>query len=230
MHAPSLHKRHIIDLSAAFLAHHQKVALAFAVLLLTIMLMYGFSVGLESLRRHLADTPGLSASVERAAPLTRMSAALLSEREYFDRAGYLADSFGALLEDVPAERVYLAVYENVFSKHEPQAETQVTSLFEMNRMAAGFDFGPVQGISRMSWLNIHRHHFATRAASAEDRDAYGLELYNERGDALGYLGIELLQDVSSLREQDFTRIQRAADAMKTVLSAPLETLGAQERQ
>ncbi|GAK58360.1 hypothetical protein U27_05334 [Candidatus Vecturithrix granuli] len=212
MHVHSFQHLHIVERSRMTIEQHALVTL---VLALGIILGVGHALSLQS-------------DDARTFPFTEVSEAGIRLSRFADqqyahetaaREQAMIATLDALRRDLQADRAYIAVYgvtEDVW------VEYQVIHILEATKTGVTPDLQRLHGIGRSSWLQMEENTYRAGWLSTENLPKiYGMELDDEHGMPVGYLGIENTQEDGFI-EQDIQLLREAARSIEAALLRPLE--------
>lgn len=218
MHAPSLHKWHVIDFSSAFIEHHQKFAAAILIAAL-VALVAGVADHLGTL-----EFGGVSRVVAvNVEPLTRLTDPQFAHERVL-RETYITSSLEHLLKTARLERAYAVVYEYSGAGGAEEIEAQVLGSFEVTQAHITPRFGHVRGMPRRSWLKIQQDERALSVRSHAFFQSYGFELRNERDAVIGYIGLERKHGDAPLQDRDIAQLRNTGMAIERGLLHAVGTL------
>ena len=225
MYAPSLHhKWHMLDLSATFIEHHQKVAAALLIVMI-LGALFSLASRLEVLRafEFSRDSEMSRLVAETAGSLTRLTDPA-NALESAPRTAYIMASLDSLRKAGQIDRAYVAVYEYAPSRNLIGLESQVFAMFESHSTQIAPQFENFQRISRENWIKTQLETQAMSSLFLETPQSYGIELYNKQGMPIGYLGIERMQGRDFFRNIEYSQLQQTARQIEQALLQPLDTL------
>ncbi|GAK58607.1 hypothetical protein U27_05581 [Candidatus Vecturithrix granuli] len=124
-----------------------------------------------------------------------------------------------LRSDLRAERAYIAVYGVT---EEFSVEYRVINVLEATKTGVVLSLQHLHGIGRSSWLQMENNIRGTSSLFADNlTKAYGMELYDEQGMPIGYLGIEKTQE-NVFAEQDIQLLRETAEVVSAAIVKPLK--------
>ena len=214
MYASSLHKWHAFDQGIAFVKHHQKLAETLLILAF-IGLVYSITAHIESLYvpelgRETEISRIIAGNVE---PLTRLADPAYAQ-EYALRETYITSVLEKLLETSQVERAYAVVYEYGEPTVMRGIESRVAEAFEVTQPHIAPRFNNFQGMSRRNWLQVQQDERVLSMLSYNFFQSYGLELWNERGVAIGYIGFGRKRDDAPFQDWEVAQLREAAKAVE----------------
>lgn len=212
MHAHSLHHLHIFERSLATIEQHMFVKV---ILVLLLILGIGYVLSGQTDRVGLSQCSDVSEGKIR---LSRFADPQYAH-EIAAREQMMRIALEGVQRDLQADRAYIAIYGVT---EEFSVEYRVISVLEVAKTGVAPSIQRLQGIGRSSWLLMEEN---TRGASwlfAENlANVSGMELYDEQGTPVGYLGIENTQE-HVFAEQEIQRLRETVEAVITALVKPLE--------
>lgn len=123
----------------------------------------------------------------------------------------------SLQRNLQADRAYIAIYGVI---EEFSVEYQVISVLEATKTDIAPSLQSLQGIGRLNWLQIEDNAYRVNWLSSENAARiYGMELYDEQGTPIGYLGIENMQ-AHGFAEQNIQRLRETAHSIEAVMLQP----------
>ena len=207
-----VHVVHVFERGRKAIEQH---ALMTLVLTLAIMLGIGYTLNSQSSRVELFQ---FSDASEAGIRLSRFANPQYAH-EVAAREQVMMAALTGLLSDLQADRAYLAVYGLI---EDFWVEYQVISVLEVTKTGVAPDIQRLQGIGRSSWLQMEDNAYRANWFSTENvARVYGLELYDEQGVPVGYLGMEKTQE-TWFAEQDIQRVREIAEMVSTAIVKPLE--------
>ena len=213
MHTHSFHHVHVLDRGLAAIEQHVLVKVMLVMLLI---LVVGYVLSIQTDRVGMSQFSDVSEGKIR---LSRFADPQYAH-EVAAREQMMRTTLDTLRRNLQADRAYIAVYGSMSDGI--WIENQVINIVEVTKPGIALTLQGLQGLGRSSWLQMEDN---TRGASwlfAENlARVYGMELYDEQGTPIGYLGIEKTQE-HGFAKQDIQRLRKTAEAVITALVKPLE--------
>lgn len=104
-------------------------------------------------------------------------------------------------------------------------ERQIATTFELGLDDPVHQIREYHDLSRTNWLRVNRDGSLTGGIlPGPFPHSYGIELYNERGMAIGYVGMDYPKDVSSLQSQEISLFRQTAELITAGLLQSIEHL------
>ena len=215
MPMPPLQKFHIFSHIVHFLEHH-----IFAVLV---------SIGAVLCLSYLLDTPivhapGVSANSSRPARTLTLLDDPRYEDEFEKRAAYITQHLDMLRKETRARSAYLVSYRygSAGSAHSGGLpELKISRSVEVGQFESSGHILDYQHLSRTNWRRVNRNGLSTGGIlPGPFPRSYGIELYNERGGAIAYLGIDFLPDDASHHGKEVQLLQSAVAPVTEALLGP----------
>jgi hypothetical protein len=227
MYALSLRKLHVLSKSINLIEHHTLITILIGIATLWVVSALLAPSDRQMFTQH-APTRAVSAQafdIER--PLTRLDDPQYAH-EYATRAQYLNTHLERLRNTTGADRAYVVSYGYGFSRFGNTREQKISSIFEIGqeRFVSQLRY---QDLSRENWLHLKRDQHTSGLFPVILRN-YGMELFDEHGEAIGYIGLEYLQGNSSLEGNEMKLLQQAAVSIKAALLQPIEFLNNPEEK
>lgn len=207
------HDLHVFERSVATIEQHATMTL---VLALVIILGGGYALNNHSIRMELLQSSDAS---EAGIRLSRFADPQYAH-ESAAREQIMRTALEGLRNDLQADRAYIAVYGGMSDGI--WIEYQVMNIIEVTKSGIAPSLQRLQGLGRSNWLQMEDN--ASRASWPFGQNlpkTYGMELYDEQGTPVGYLGIEKIQ-ANAFAEQDLQVFRRTAEVLAGTLAKPLE--------
>ena len=101
-------------------------------------------------------------------------------------------------------------------------ECRVISILEVTKADIAPTFLRLQGLTRSHWLQMEDNTYRVSSLLGQNLPkTFGMELYDEQGTPVGYLGIEKTQEYA-LIAQDIQRLRETAETVLAAIVKPLE--------
>jgi hypothetical protein len=187
--------------------------------------VYMLNIPIES-KRFIQHSPADSASSSGiVGPLTLVDDPQYAH-EYDTRVQYIEKHLEMLRNETQADKAYIVSY----GYDSSMREMRISSTFEAGQEGIFSQMRDFQGFSRRNWLRIKRDEQATSGLFLVLPQSYGVELYDEQGKPIGYLGIDYLQEKSSSWGNEMKLLRQTATSIKIGLLQPIEGLSSQEEK
>ena len=195
-----LHDLHVFERSRTVIQRHTIIILMLA---MVIMLVGTYALSIRSGHEGLFRFTEVSAAKIR---LSRFADPQYAH-EVAAREQMMRTALDTLRRDLQADRAYIAVYgvtEDLW------VEYRVISILEVTKTGVTPSIQRLQGIGRSSWLQMENNAYRASWLFGENLPkTFGMELYDEQGMPIGYLGIENTQE-NVFAEQDIQRLRETA--------------------
>lgn len=212
MHAHSLQHLHIFERSRMAIEQHA---------LVTLILTIGIILGLGHALRLQSDDASMFPSTEGIEAGIRLSrfADPQYAHEIAAREQTMSTALEALQRDLQADRAYIAVYGIT---EDAWAECRVIRILEAAKTGVTPNLQRLQGVWRSTWLQMEDNAYRAGWLFVQNvPKTFGMELYDEHGTPVGYLGIEKTQK-HVFAEQDIQLLRETARSVEVALLHPLE--------
>jgi len=157
-------------------------------------------------------------------PLTRLDDPQYA-KEYEARAQLIKAQLEKLRSDVQADRAYVVAYKYSSALLANTMELKISKTFEVGLTGSTPQLRDFQDFPRMKWLYLKREELSIGGfVPIRFPRCLGMELYDAQGTPIGYLGIDYLQETSSLRGDERELLQQTAALIEAGLMQPIEYL------
>jgi hypothetical protein len=222
MHAPSLQRFQGLLQIIDHVAHH-KFATVLGVIA-GLCLIWILNMAAEPPMFTSQSPAGSVTSAGIVRPLTRIDDPRYMH-EYDIRAHYINTHLDRLRKGTQADRAYVVCYGYGLSQFGGIMELKISTIFEVGLEGPTHQLRKYQDLSRKNWLRINRDGSTARGfLPGPSPHGYGMELYNEQGWVIGYLGIEYQQEELSLQGINMPLLRQTAASMRVSLLQPLAHL------
>jgi hypothetical protein len=198
---------------------NHKLATLFGIIVVACL---GYLLNIPVERQSTAD---LRSSSELVQSLTRFDDSVYTH-EYDARSQYITASLERLRDVTRSDRTYLVVYNYDPSQPDILGKIRISSTFEVGQEGFSYQISDFQNFPRQEWLQMkHGERPLQWFGSLLLPRTYGLELTNDQGIAIGYLGIEYRREQSKpLDNSTWNFLKEAATSIKTGFLGPVEDL------
>lgn len=143
--------------------------------------------------------------------------------EYDRRAEHILKYLEILRDETRADRAYFFSYRYGAGLPGGMMGLQISRSFEVGQKEPTHHIREYQNLSRINWLRVNRDDaLAGGFLPGPFPKSYGIELYNEQGMAIGYIGMDYPVEVSFLQGQEMSFFRQTADQMKAGLLQSIE--------
>ena len=218
MYVPSLRfgfaqRVHVFSQSLNLLEHHKML-----VTILVVMGVMGLASALHPPVEHWMVTP------DPEQPLTRLDDPQYAP-EYATRAQHINASLERLRNETLADRVYAVSYDSGPAPFGNAPALKVSKTFEVGLTRFAPQFCDFRNFPREHWLSLMRANQLNSGLMAIPLSrSLGMELEDRQGKPIGYLGIEYLQETSSLQGNERDLFQQTAALIEAALLQPIDAL------
>ncbi len=221
MHAPIHTHIHIFSRTAHFFAHH-KLKISLTVLVVALLTIASVSLNSLDLSHVVPSTQTHSAGV--VMPLTYIEGSRYAHESEL-RTHYINTHLEQLKAQTQADKVYVVSYR--YDRSELGLSVRISKTFEVGKAGITAPIATYEGISRMNWLVMMRSSYLTNnslAFFAPLPRSYGLELRNDDGRAIGFLGADYLQEKPALSGETLELLEQTAIFIEAGFLQPIESL------
>lgn len=230
MYVPAWHKSSVCCQISHLIKYHKAETIFVLFIVLWVMYIFNVPAKYQLLTAQLIAAPVL----ERASGITRPLTHIDDPRyahEYDRRAQYITTQLELLKANTQSDKAYLVSYGYGSGRIGGILELKIARSFEVGQEGRAHRISDFQDLSRRNWLHINRDSSSTGGfLPGPVPRSYGMELYNEHGGAIGYIGIEYWQEDPALQGNDMLLLRRTASLMKIALLQSLEHLNSPEAQ
>ena len=219
MRLPSFKESHFLSQLVEMIKHHR-----FATIL--IVIAAGWLIYELNKPAELQElTPQATSPVMMESPLTLLDDPQYSH-EHHARAQYIHDCLRALRTETGADRVYVVSYSYRLSSYGTAPEPRIENIFEIVRPGTLPKIHAFKDIPRLGWLHIKSEETSAKALGSSELipHSYGMELYDNNKNAIGYIGIDFQQDVPNIQGRELEVLSQTAISVEAGLTHPLGRL------
>lgn len=143
--------------------------------------------------------------------------------EYNRRAAYIFKYLKILKDKTRADSAYFFSYRYGSDHPGGMMGLQIAQSFEVGQKEPARHIREYHDLSRTNWLRVnHNGALAGGFLPGSFPKSYGIELYNEQGMAIGYVGMDYPVEVSFLQGQEMSFFRQTAELMKAGLLQSME--------
>lgn len=230
MYVPAWHKSSVFSQISHLIKYHKAETIFVLFIALWVMYIFNVPAKYQLLTSQLIASPVPEGSSGITRPLTRVDDPRYAH-EYDRRTQHITTQLEQLKANTQADKAYVVSYGYGSGRIGGILELKIARIFEVGQEGLPHRISDFQDLSRKNWLHINRDGSSTGGfLPGPAPRSYGMELYNEHGGAIGYIGIEYWQEDPVLRGNEMPLLRRTASLMKIALLQSLKHLNSPEAQ